>query len=134
MDEGKLSIFHPNMAVTKQGLLYISHILHVGSVRAISTQQQVRLETNGWRKPGEGLPLWQAQVKKLQLALDYFKRNVHASLLDLGMTIHYSQSSDGEMVTGTEAKKDASDPDLGSDASLLPASLQYVLEAWLGPH
>lgn len=64
MDEGKLSIFLPNMAVTKQGLLYISHISHVGSVRAISTQQQVRLETNGWRKPREGLPLWQAQVKK----------------------------------------------------------------------
>ena len=94
MDDGKLSIFHPSMAVTKQSrlyfVLYISHILHVGSVRVISTQQKVRLETNGLKKHREGLSFWQAQVKKLQLTLYYFKRNVHASLLDLGMTIHYS--------------------------------------------
>lgn len=94
MDKSKLSIFHPYMAVTKQSKLYfvlfISHILHVGSVRVISMQQKVRLETNGQKKHRLELHLWQAHVKKLQLTLYYFKRNVHASLLDMGMAIHYS--------------------------------------------
>lgn len=36
-------------------MLYISHILLVGSVREISTQQNVKLETNCRKKPGEGL-------------------------------------------------------------------------------
>lgn len=56
----------------------------------IAMQQKVKLEANDQKKQREGLSLWQAQVKKLQLTLYYFKRNVHANLLDLGMTIHYS--------------------------------------------
>lgn len=46
MNKGKLSIFHPNMVVTKQiqlyFVLYIGHILHAGSVTVLSKQQKVR--------------------------------------------------------------------------------------------
>lgn len=82
----KLSIFHTNMAATKQSqlgfVLYISHILHAGSVTVItviSKQQKVR------EKRREGACF----SSRLQLTLYYFKSIAHARLLDLGMTIHY---------------------------------------------
>lgn len=86
MNKGKLSIFHPNVAVTKQSqlyfVLYISHILHSESVAVISLHQNVR------EKRGERVCL-SGRHGLLQLTY-YFKSNVHARLLDLGRTIHYS--------------------------------------------
>lgn len=73
------------MAVISQlcFVLYLSHILHAGSVTVISKQQIIR------EKRRERACL-SGRHGLLQLTLYYFKSNVDARLLDLGMTIRYT--------------------------------------------
>lgn len=66
MDKSKLSIFNPNKAVARVVCTLsqtINHSLRVGSVRVVSMQQKVRLETNGPKKHREGLAFCQTQAK-----------------------------------------------------------------------
>lgn len=68
MNKGKLSIFHSNVVVTKQSqlyfMLYISHILHSGSVTVISLHQNVKR-----KKKRKGLPFWQAWFTPINILL-----------------------------------------------------------------